>query len=146
MGLILDSSVAIFAESRKAPVEDLLAEIRAVTGPTEIGLSVVSVMELEHGIWRARDASRAKRRREFLEDLIETVPIYPLTVELARKAGRIDAELQEKGIRVAFPDLLIGVLALDLGYGIVTENLRHFERIPGLTVTRLLSFDAPSRR
>jgi len=136
MGLILDSSVAIAAERRKAPVEDLLAEIRAVVGPTEIALSVVSVMELEHGIWRA-DAMRATRRRQFLEDLIDTVPIYPVTVDLARKAGRIDAEMQQKGVRIAFADLLIGVLALELGYGIVTGNLRHFERIPGLAVTRL---------
>ena len=137
MGLILDSSVAIAAERRKQPVEDLLAGIRAAAGPTEIALSVVSVMELEHGIWRAHDETRAERRRQFLEDLINTVPIYPVTVDLARKAGRLDAEMQQKGIRIAFPDLLIGVSALELGYGIVTENLRHFERTPGLTVTKL---------
>ena len=94
-------------------------------------------MELEHGIWRAQDAMRASRRRQFLEDVIGTVPVHPLTVELARKAGRIDAELQGKGIRIAVPDLLIGVSALKLGYGIGSANLRHFERIPGLTVTKL---------
>jgi tRNA(fMet)-specific endonuclease VapC len=88
MGLILDSSVVIAAERRRLTVEDLLAEIRASIGPMEIALSVVSVMELEHGIWRAQDAMRASRRRQFLEDLIGTVPVHPLTVELARKAGR----------------------------------------------------------
>jgi hypothetical protein len=31
-------------------VEDLLAFVRGIAGPTEIALSVVSVMELEHGI------------------------------------------------------------------------------------------------
>ena len=54
MGLILDSSLAISAERRKMPVEGLLAEIDAVAGPTEVALSVVSVMEFEHGIWRAQ--------------------------------------------------------------------------------------------
>ncbi len=137
MGLILDSSVVIAAERRRLTVEDLLAEIRASIGPMEIALSVVSAMELEHGIWRAQDAMRASRRRQFLEDLIGTVPVHPLTVELARKAGRIDAELQGKGIPIAVPDLLIGVSALILGYGIGSANLRHFERIPGLTVTKL---------
>jgi predicted nucleic acid-binding protein len=92
MGIILDSSVAIAAERRKLPVEDLLAEIRAVAGPMEIALSVASVMELEHGIWRAPDATRANQQRQFLEDLIGTVPVYPITVELARRAGRVDAE------------------------------------------------------
>ena len=137
MGLILDSTIAIQAERLSLPVEGLLARIRSSAGPTDIALSVVTVMELEHGIWRARDAQRAQRRRNFLEDLISNVPVYPISVALARKAGRIDAELQEKGIRVAFPDLLIGVSALDLGYGIATANLRHFERIPGLQITKI---------
>jgi len=95
---------------------------------------LVSVMELEHGIWRAKDETRARRRRQFREDLIVSVPVYPVTVELARKAGRIDAEQQEKGVRIAFQDLLIGVSALELGYSVATQNLRHFRMIPGLDV------------
>ncbi len=137
MGLILDSSVAITAERRKLSVESLLAAIRGIVGSTEIALSVVSIMELEHGIWRAKDAGRANRRRQFVEDLIRSVPVYPITTELARKAGRIDAEQQEKGVCIAFPDLLIGVTALELGYAVGTANLRHFRMIPGLNVVAL---------
>jgi predicted nucleic acid-binding protein len=121
MGLILDSSVAVAGERRGLAVENMLAAVRAITGPTEIALSVVSVMELEHGIWRAKDPAGARRRRPFLEDLIGNVPVYPLT----------------KGIRIAFPDLLIGVSALDLGYAVGTSNLRHFQRIPGLVVQQI---------
>jgi predicted nucleic acid-binding protein len=61
MGLILDSSVAIAGERGGLPVEDLLAFIRGITGATEIALSVLSVMELGHGIWRAKDETRARR-------------------------------------------------------------------------------------
>jgi tRNA(fMet)-specific endonuclease VapC len=92
MGLILDSSVAIAAERRHLPVEDMLSAVRDLTGPEDIALSVVSVMELEHGIWRAKEPAQATRRRQFLEDLIGNIPVYPVTTELARKAGRIDAE------------------------------------------------------
>ena len=137
MGLILDSSVAITAERRGLPAERLLAAIRGTVGTTGIALSVVSVMELEHGVWRTKDAGRANRRRQFLEDLIGKVPVYPITTELARKAGRIDAEQQEKGICIAFQDLLIGVSALELGYAVGTANLRHFRMIPGLNVVPL---------
>jgi|CZKS01.1.fsa_nt_gi predicted nucleic acid-binding protein len=137
MGLILDSSVAIAAERRHLPVEDMLSAIRERTGPDEIALSVVSVMELEHGIWRAKEPAQAKRRRQFLEDLIDNIPVYPVTTELARKAGRIDAEQQARGIRIAFQDLLIGVSALDLGYAVMTHNVRHFQMIPGLVVRAL---------
>lgn len=137
MGLILDSSVAISAERRRLPVEDMLAGIRDTVGSVEIALSVVSVMEMEHGIWRVKEAAQAARRRQFLEDLIGSVPVYPVTTELARKAGRIDAEQQERGVRIAFPDLLIGVSALDLGYAVATSNVRHFGLIPNLLVQRL---------
>ena len=137
MGLILDSSVAIAAERRRLPVEDLLTVIREFSGSDEVALSVVSVMELEHGIWRAREPTQASRRKQFLEDLIGSVPIYPVTTELARRAGRIDAEQQGRGIRVAFQDLLIGVSALNLGYAGLTHNVRHFEKIPNLEVKRL---------
>jgi predicted nucleic acid-binding protein len=85
----------------------------------------------------AKDVGRANRRRQFLEDLIRSIPIYPITTELARKAGRIDAEQQEKGVCIAFQDLLIGVCALDLGYAVGTANLRHFRMIPGLNVVAL---------
>ncbi|MGD0296558.1 MAG: PIN domain-containing protein [Bryobacteraceae bacterium] len=137
MGLILDSSVAITAERRRLPVEDMLGAIRELTGPEEIALSVVSVMELEHGIWRAREPAQATRRRQFLEDLIGNIPVYPVTTELARKAGRIDAEQQARGIRIAFQDMLIGVSALNLGYAVMTHNVRHFQMIPDLVVKQL---------
>jgi predicted nucleic acid-binding protein len=64
-------------------------------------------------------------------------PNYPVTTDLARKAGRIDAEQQARGIRIAFQDLLIGVSALDLGYAIMTRNVRHFQMIPNLEVKLL---------
>jgi tRNA(fMet)-specific endonuclease VapC len=137
MGLILDSSVAIAGERRGLPVEDLLAFVRGIAGSTEIALSVLSVMELEHGIWRAKDETRARRRRQFLEDLIANVPVYPITTELARRAGQVDAEQQERGVRIAFQDLLIGASALELGYSVVTQNLRHFRMIPGLNVVQI---------
>ena len=53
MGLILDSSVLIATERKARPVGELLAAIRVSTGLTELLLSVVSLIELEHGLWRA---------------------------------------------------------------------------------------------
>jgi len=134
---MLDSSVAIGGERQGLAAVDMLAAIRVALGPLEIALSVVTVMELEHGVWRAKDPDRAGVRRQFLEDLIGNIPVYPITTEVARRAGRIDAEQREQGIQIAAADLLIGVSALELGYAMGTANVRHFERIPGLVVKRL---------
>jgi tRNA(fMet)-specific endonuclease VapC len=94
-------------------------------------------MELEHGIWRAREPAQATRRRQFLEDLIGNIPVYPVTTELARKAGRIDAEQQARGVRIAFQDMLIGVSVLDLRYAVMTHNIRHFQMISNLEVKQI---------
>jgi tRNA(fMet)-specific endonuclease VapC len=85
----------------------------------------------------ARDASQADRRRRFFEDLFAAIPIHPLTFEIARRTARIDAESKKKGVVVPFQDLIIGVTALEFGYGVATLNVLHFEMIPGLVVHRL---------
>jgi predicted nucleic acid-binding protein len=45
------------------------------------------------------------------------VPIQPVTVPIALRAGRIDGQSQAKGLRISLSDLLIGASALELGYG-----------------------------
>jgi hypothetical protein len=49
----------------------------------------------------------------------------------------LDGNLESKGIRIALGDLLIGATALEIGYSIVTNNLRHFQMIPDLIVNQL---------
>jgi tRNA(fMet)-specific endonuclease VapC len=52
-------------------------------------------------------------------------------------AGKLDREQQSKGIVIPFGDLLIGATALSLGFSVLTKNLRHFQKIPGLSVVQL---------
>jgi predicted nucleic acid-binding protein len=40
-------------------------------------------------------------------------------------------------VRLPLADLLIGITALELDYGVATANLRHFQKIAGLTVVSL---------
>lgn len=77
-----------------------------------------------------------ERRLSFVNRLASDLPVYPVTLEIARLAGRIEGQQEEKGVQLSFEDLLIGVTALSLGYAIATLNVRHFERIPGLTVVK----------
>ena len=95
-------------------------------------MSTVSAIELEHGVWRAKNPQQANRRRRFLDDLFASVAIYPLTFDIARLAARIDGESRQKGITIPFQDLVIGVTALEFGYAVATANLRHFQMIPRL--------------
>ncbi len=134
MGIILDSSVIITAERRGHSVRQILEQVEASQGETEVGLSVVTVAELVHGAFRAQTQEQQERRLEFIERLCRDVPVHPVTLDIARLLGRIEGQQEAKGIQFAFEDLVIGVTALHLGYAVMTLNARHFQRIPGLTV------------
>lgn len=137
MGLILDSSAAVAAERQGKNPKQLLQAIALETGDDELGVSALTVLEMAHGIVRADTAERREKRQRFLDELISVVPVHPVTVPLALRAGQIDGQSQAKGIRIPLSDLLIGVTALELGYRIATHNVRHFQLIPGISVIQL---------
>jgi tRNA(fMet)-specific endonuclease VapC len=137
MGVILDSSAVIAGERKGRTASELLTDLRAIIGPDPIAISTVSVIELEHGIWRAKDNAVFERRKRFFGDFFDAVPAYPLTFEIARLAARIDAETKAKGVVIPFQDLVIGVTALEFGYAVATLNVRHFAMIPELKVLAL---------
>jgi predicted nucleic acid-binding protein len=137
MGLILDSSVVIAAERRGDNVTQMLKQIFAATGDQRAVLSSVGLTELVHGIYRAQSTQARSRRDSFIRELLNDVEVYPYTKETALLAGKIDGEQQSQGITVPFGDLLIGATALEVGYSMLTVNVRHFRLIPGLTVVQL---------
>lgn len=137
MGLILDSSIAIAAERRGDTVRAFLERVIDKAGDQEAAMSAVGVVELIHGVHRANTPERRTRREAFVEDILSTVAVYPLTTDIARLAGKLDAEQQSHGIVIPFADLLIGTTALSLRYSVATANVRHFNRIPGLAIVQL---------
>jgi len=137
MGLILDSSVVIAAERRGDTVAQLLRHATARTGDQEAALSSIGLVELVHGIYRAQTAQARTRREAFINELLDDYLLYPYTRDVAMLAGKLDGEQQSRGVIIPFGDLLIGATALWLGYSVLTNNLRHFQRIPGLLVLQL---------
>jgi tRNA(fMet)-specific endonuclease VapC len=137
VGLILDSSIVIAAERLGQTAYQMLEAIRLKTDDAEIAISVVTVLELAHGITRADTAQRRAMRQKFLNDLLAGMPVHPVTIAIALRAGQTDGHMQAAGKRIALADLLIGSTALELGYSVATANLRHFAMIPQLTIEQL---------
>jgi len=137
MGVILDSSILIAGERRRESVWELLERVEVACGSTSVALSAVTAAELTHGIYRAKVEADRARREAFVEELFRAVPVHPLTLPVARLAGRIHGEQMNRGVAIDFPDLLIGATALHLGFDVITLNQKHFERIPGLRLATL---------
>jgi len=99
-------------------------------GNTEVALSVLTLLELAHGAARADTLERKKMREQFIDELLTALPVHPVTAAIALRTGQIDGANQARGVRLALVDLLIGVTALELDYGVATRNVRHFQAIP----------------
>lgn len=134
---MLDSAAAVAAERQGKNARQLLEAVALETGDDGIAVSVITVLELAHGIARADTAARRERRQPFLDDLLIGIPVQPVTVPIALRAGQIDGQSQAKGVRIPLSDLLIGTSALEIGYGVGTANVRHVQLIPGLKVAQL---------
>ena len=127
----------VAGERRSESVRQILARVQASCGDAVSALSVVTIIELTHGIYRAQKDADRQRRRSFAEELRRDMVVHPISVEIAELAGRIEGEQAARGVTIAFEDLLIGATALHIAYDVVTLNLRHFQLIPGLKVVRL---------
>ena len=137
MGLLIDSTILMHAERRRQTPAELIAGLMERWGDVELGVSVMSAGELFHGCWRADTAARRASREEFVEAVLAAVPVIPITLEIARVFGEIDARLSAEGQRIPTSDLLIASTALSRGDQVVTGNMRHFDRVPGLVVHSL---------
>lgn len=134
LGLVLDSSTVIRAERSKQSVPDLIEAILQVHGRLDLSLSPVTVAELVHGIDRAKTPEAARRRRAYIDELVNLIPVHPATKQTAWLIGQIEGQETAKGNVLPFNDLLIAAAAIEQSYAVLSGNLRHFQKIPGLRV------------
>jgi predicted nucleic acid-binding protein len=99
--------------------------------------SAVVVGELFQGAYRspARDRHLANIENRILPAV--TVLVYDTAT--ARVFGQIRAYLEHQGRRLPDSDLQIAATALYHGLIVVTGNVRHFQRVPGIKLETILS-------
>ena len=134
MGLLIDSTLLIRAEKDRLTPASLVGRILDRWGDAELAISAMSAGELLHGCWRADTPARRARREEFVEAVLAAIPVVAITLPVMRVFAEIDAHLRAAGSRLPTSDLLIASTALARGDAVVTGNVRHFDRVPGLTV------------
>jgi len=127
---LLDTDV-ISELRRRRRNRNVVAWISDVSA-ADLFLSVVTIGEIELGIarQRVRNPSFAKDLADWLEVTLRAYEerILPLTVGIARRWGRLAAQLGNKQL-----DLAIAATALEHGLTVVTRNISDFEPT-GVTV------------
>ena len=103
--------------------------------------SAVVVGELYKGAYR----SRAKQRHldNIEQRILPAVTSLPYDVATAKVFGQIRAQLEETGNILPDADLQIAATAIYHDLELVSGNLRHFARIPGLKLNSVLADARP---
>ncbi|ADV84831.1 PIN domain-containing protein [Terriglobus saanensis] len=134
MGLIVDTSVLIRAERAEVTLVDLLFRIGEAAESGSLFLSAITILELVHGVARARTEVQRNRRENFLKSVESSAGIYPVESSIARRAGLLNGELRGRGFTIVLADSIIASTALIYGHGVLTHNVRHFTLVPELRV------------
>jgi len=127
---LIDSSFVIDLERRRGSV----AELRERIGGDRMAIATITLSELLVGIHRASDQARQARRQESLHRLVALVRVLPFDEEVARRHAAIAAELTAIGEPIGAHDLIIAATAIVHGLTLITLDLRHFPRVPGLAL------------
>lgn len=102
-------------------------------------LSIITRYEILRGL-AAKDA---RRQIERFEAQCARSDIVPLSDDVVVLAADLYGQLHRRGELISDADLLIAATALRLGVPLVTENRRHFERVPGLEIESWRSAEEP---
>ena len=89
-------------------------------------------MELRFGSALREDFGRFWKKVE--SEILSRVRVLPLGNKEALLAGDILASLRKTGQIIGIEDVLLAATALANQYTVVTRNVGHFSRIPGLNV------------
>lgn len=133
MRWMLDTDTCIALIKRQP--EKLLRKL-AGKSPGQVGLSAITVAELQLGVARS---SRLDEAAAALVEFLLPCEIAPFDDAASAAYGPAVAALLRKGTPIGPMDSLIAAHALSLGATLVTHNTREFGRVPQLRVEDWLS-------
>ena len=122
---------------KRTPSTVLIAKLASVP-PGQQFTSSITLGELFYGAHRLQERG-TRLLQQLNEALLPNLPVLPFDADAARRYGALRAELERNGTPLGDADLRIGAIALARGLTMVTGNVRHFQRIPGLTIENWLA-------
>lgn len=132
---LLDTNIVIYVIKNR-PLSVLDAFNR---NSGRMAISSITLAELAHGVEKS---SNPARNLTVVEDFTSRLEVLPYDDRAAWQYGIIRAALEKQGTPIGVNDLHIAAHARSLGLVIVTNNLREFDRIPGVSVENWVDGEA----
>lgn len=126
MRYMLDTNICIYAIKHKP--EQVFIRLQE-HDPIDICISSVTYAELVHGVEKS---NAIEKNRVALALLLANIEIMNFDSLAAESYGKIRADLEKAGTPIGPLDMMIAGHAKALGYTVVTNNTKEFERVKGL--------------
>lgn len=127
MVYLLDTGICVFYLRGKYSLDKIFTE----KGPTNCCISEITVAELRFG---AENSNHPQKSHNQIDEFLENITIVPIFSSIKRYAKE-KARLRKLGTPLHDDfDLLIGATAFEYDLVLVTDNLKHFERIEGIII------------
>ena len=98
----------------------------------ELSTTAMNALELYMGIMGVDGISGA--RIEKTEALLESLQILHLDLQAARRSAGIMNSLTKLGKPIGVKDSIVAGIAIENRVPLMTRNVKHFERVAGLTI------------
>ena len=123
---LLDTDMFSFVvDGRHQEVRRMVAKKRS-----EVSISALTLAEAMFGARK----KHSQRLESLIEMFREMFPVVPWAEDAAMAYADIRTRLEELGTPIGDMDMLIAASAIAGGFVLVTNNVRHFQRINGLVV------------
>jgi tRNA(fMet)-specific endonuclease VapC len=94
-------------------------------------ITSINAFEIWFGAFLAPEKAQLAR---CTEGFLNQFEILDFDYESSVEAGRVLADLRKRGDPIEFRDLFVGCVCVVEGMPLVTRNLKHYSRIPGLKI------------
>jgi tRNA(fMet)-specific endonuclease VapC len=119
LSLVLRKDPAVYRRSKRYLLQH-----------SELTISAITRYEILRGL----KAKRASSQLTDFDVFCECNEILPLTDSILVRSANIYADLSFRGQLIPDADIFIAATAIENGLLLVTRNISHFNRIPGLDV------------
>ena len=125
---LLDTNICIYIAKHNPPkVRERFLSLAA----SDLAMSIITYGELCFGAEKSQNPTQT---RTIIKRLAEAIQIEGLSADVGIHYGEIRAQLQKAGTMIGNNDLWIAAHARANGWTLVSNNLREFERVEGLTL------------
>ena len=126
MKYLLDTDTVSFALRGQG---DVGARIRS-RKPSDLSISAITLAELRYGA----DRKGSRKLHALIDTFTSAIEVVSFDEHAATDFGRIGSVLADRGTPIGEFDVLIAAHALALRCTLVTNNVWHFAKVPGLSV------------